>query len=873
MYEEQIPRLALYRPKDSGLEIGDDAHHVTIELPNYDDPVRVGPVGDDYIDLGLLESLASQPHDRIDLINDDVDLEDRPAIRGAFQPELSEILENVEVSSDGGVDSEDESDASDDGDDIAVDVDPHNPDEIRRWLGSQFRDLYGRDEQFVDVENGEKAAYNHTTKSPDEISGNYGIYATADDPVIIVDIDDYDEANDAGLEAIRSLPATYTERTPHGGEHHVYVVDTGDDDDREVADVLKDLIGISNPVASWGEIRVASQYGVGAGSQLNGCEKDWHDCSEDGEGSYELVSVPESGVAEISVDELIDAMQDDPKTAKKFEEDDEEDGGDVPDDVEMPDVATFDDRLEYARVVDDNLDQHIKRVASGSVNDRSEAEAKLATMLGSWMLGDEKAVSRALDDIGAPKWSEREDDSYRSSVLEKVSEFPEYNASPDEVYSDIEALEVWRYHAENEDDYSEPVPHRALRWVAVKHVGMDPDELAYDDEKGYYRFPSRGLYTAAVNAVEQEYGVDPNRDVESGNGSEMQDRIKRIDSPLAEYVRTHFDLDEDEDVPDYPIIEIGSTDRELHAIPKTVDSAKLLVVNPDDEIEAAEVVEHRRGEEGNDLATGGKRSSRATTLVKEAGGLDHDLHHDAGTAALSELITEIEKRDDNDDMFRPPVVRDLIERSREIKAWNAEDPTAAEWEIVVDAPNGSAPFDRGTFTLSVPEINGDFSGFENQYTGYFHEKVDIEIGEWEVLTDVWMQQAEQMETKVDSQQRAALDQFRTMMETELDVFAATEKGVEEYQKKDYGGLYVEDWKDNGEDVVLVGGVMVQSWKTEHYDAKMDLQGALLKEDIMASSPTEKQMHRTRLGTVWPIKAEKLAELDVKNPDDTDDVEV
>ena len=48
-------------------------------------------------------------------------------------------------------------------------------------------------ERFVQCHSGEKGTHNHTTLSPSDVSGVYGVYVTREDPLVWIDIDDYED--------------------------------------------------------------------------------------------------------------------------------------------------------------------------------------------------------------------------------------------------------------------------------------------------------------------------------------------------------------------------------------------------------------------------------------------------------------------------------------------------------------------------------------------------------------------------------------------------------------------------------------------------------------------------------------------------------
>ena len=122
-----------------------------------------------------------------------------------------------------------------------------------------------------------------------------------------VDVDDYDA--DAETDALDALPASLTVETPHTdgstGGHRFYRV-TGN-----VVAAMQEVADASNPSPSWGEVRVANQYVVGPGSQIDGCDKDWCDECDDPEGGYYRIA-DDREISSISANDLADVLRDDP---------------------------------------------------------------------------------------------------------------------------------------------------------------------------------------------------------------------------------------------------------------------------------------------------------------------------------------------------------------------------------------------------------------------------------------------------------------------------------------------------------------------------------------------------------------------------------
>jgi len=168
------------------------------------------------------------------------------------------------------------------------------------------------------------------------VGGNYGVYAG--NGLVDVDVDDYaDDADSDGLEAVNSLPETLTVESPHTdgekGGHRYYRVSTDKTvDEYDIDGVLARYIKDDGPTAtyraakndsvalgiaerfgkvnlgpSWGELRVCNQYVVGPGSELDSCDKDFHDCSEEGEGQYTIAN--DAPIAEIQLDDLIEVLR------------------------------------------------------------------------------------------------------------------------------------------------------------------------------------------------------------------------------------------------------------------------------------------------------------------------------------------------------------------------------------------------------------------------------------------------------------------------------------------------------------------------------------------------------------------------------------
>jgi len=281
-------------------------------------------------------------------------------------------------------------------------------------------------ERFIDVTDGEKGSVDHEQHEPTAVSGNYGIYANGGDALVILDIDDYGDVDDkSGLAALSDLPATFEQGSPHDGTHRFYRVEPSDDG-RLVAAALSDAFGANkgNLAPSWGEVRAHNQYVVGAGSQLDGCDKDWCDECAEPDGGYYVVQADRE-IATIEMDTLLDVLASDPVLSRGESDATSDSSTTQTQSPSPPDDVS--ERLEHAREQDDKLDRLMRGDYSDYNGDRSKAEYVLAFKLAFWLGDDKQTIASVLDHHArAEKWTERDDDSYRDSVLSAVDEQTEF---------------------------------------------------------------------------------------------------------------------------------------------------------------------------------------------------------------------------------------------------------------------------------------------------------------------------------------------------------------------------------------------------------------------------------------------------------------
>lgn len=290
-------------------------------------------------------------------------------------------------------------------------------------LAERFEESGIDPKRFIQCKEGSKKSVDHTQQPAEEIEGQYGIYANSTDNLAILDIDDYGAFEDSGgVAALAELPPTLEQRSAHDGTHRFYHVEPSPDG-RLVSAALKDVFDTDkgNLKPTWGEVRVANQYVVGAGSQLDGCDKDHCDnCEKPDGGWYTLESDRE--IATISSEQLIEVLRADDALEERAEQSEEPEA-----DVDAPEVdADEDEILAHALECDDKLNRLWSGDYSDYPEDRSAAESALAMKLAFWFQGDKSTVRRLMDRANTKKWADREDSSYRDSILSAVDAQTEY---------------------------------------------------------------------------------------------------------------------------------------------------------------------------------------------------------------------------------------------------------------------------------------------------------------------------------------------------------------------------------------------------------------------------------------------------------------
>lgn len=175
--------------------------------------------------------------------------------------------------------------------------------------------------RFVEVADGEKACYNHDTRydDPAAVPGqNYGVYSDESGTFVTLDVDDHKNIDDrAGLLALHALPPTLEVESAHGGTHKYYNVDLDDVEAATAGEFLKQEVtpassDSKNPEPSWGEVQAHNCFVVGAGSQLDGCNKEWCDeCATAEGGRYTIHH--DQAIETVAAADLAEVLRADPE--------------------------------------------------------------------------------------------------------------------------------------------------------------------------------------------------------------------------------------------------------------------------------------------------------------------------------------------------------------------------------------------------------------------------------------------------------------------------------------------------------------------------------------------------------------------------------
>ncbi|WP_158853811.1 phage/plasmid primase, P4 family [Halorhabdus sp. CUG00001] len=381
----------------------------------------------------------------------------------------------------------------------------------RETLARRLTDVGLIEDRLIPVADGSKASeVRHNDASTREssfasLSGNYGVYAGAnpasDRWLIDVDIDDYaDDADSDALEAVTSLPETFTVASPHtdgdtGGHRYYYI------DGKDVHKSIETVAGAKNPGPSWGEIRVHNQYVVGPGSQLDECDKEWCDeCKKPNGGHYEIAN--DAPIAELTLPELFKVIR-----ADESDENTPQNADPVDTDRDTP---TTDGDDSQARAVAEHY-QNIKDYLLYGSDDRSEMDFHVCCRMIEHGVGESEAYRLLANnprtkvdstDASSDYWQRTWDKAKRKVGNDADSEsLPTTDGgtvadtqATDAPQTDTDSLSwdaVYRnYAGASEADERKPARFKATELLSESHHWANLEEndvlYAYDSDRGIY---------------------------------------------------------------------------------------------------------------------------------------------------------------------------------------------------------------------------------------------------------------------------------------------------------------------------------------------------------------------------------------------------
>jgi hypothetical protein len=260
---------------------------------------------------------------------------------------------------------------------------------------------------YIDIEAGTKrSAVDHTkpeNQYPIEALGRtYGVMPV--DRLGFIDIDT--DTPPEPVDRLINEHPTFTVKSPHGGEHHYYLIDGA----------------LSNSTEQWGELRTDRQYVVGAGSTIDHAHCD--ECGHSGEGQYRVTD--DRPIATIDASDL-EPITDRSETTEARATDARE--TDLTGDHGDHRIARRITKAKDSKHGERFTALYEGRYRDAGYSDRSDAEAELVMRLAFWLQQNRSDVRAAMnracqehpraDVNGARKWLVR-DGEYRNSTLELV---------------------------------------------------------------------------------------------------------------------------------------------------------------------------------------------------------------------------------------------------------------------------------------------------------------------------------------------------------------------------------------------------------------------------------------------------------------------
>lgn len=282
------------------------------------------------------------------------------------------------------------------------------------------------EQRFVSVKDGGKMCTDHDTRydDPHDVPGtNYGIYSDEGDQLVVLDVDVHkegsDEIADEPVGRLNHLGMSFTIQSPHTdadgpGGHRFFRLEG----DETPAELFKRVFGKKNPVPSWGEVISKNKYVVGAGSQLDGCDKEWCDECVDADGGRYVVK-HDAPIRSVKPETLVEVLNADPDLERCDTDSDvtgyESASPSAPDSIncECGGQAYFTSTTEREQMVEDAKLDGLKSVDYYGCPD----------------CGRMAAITNFDNETKPPSWQPQGKDTVREDLIERYGEIPSDGSS------------------------------------------------------------------------------------------------------------------------------------------------------------------------------------------------------------------------------------------------------------------------------------------------------------------------------------------------------------------------------------------------------------------------------------------------------------
>jgi hypothetical protein len=290
----------------------------------------------------------------------------------------------------------------------------------------------------------------------------------------------------------------------------------------------------------------------------------------------------------------------------------------------------------------------------------------------------------------------------------------------------------------------------------------------------------------------------------------------------------------------YPVYDIADA-VELHLIPLSGQDIRVAV-------EQNGQREYTEKQDRGFWENPAKRGHIAGRIAGELTGVSETQLREGVKSALNQASIDAEEQDDWDDRMRSPGERELRDRTLAVVCYPAAD--SAEYVVTMEPSADSPATEPKELTFDEGDIlDQSAATFRSAHVAQFHTKAELDAGEWEGLTDYWLEIQDVRERDADHETEAAVEKFIDWVRT-MKVWA-DEDGFAWHNRN---GLFREDYHD-GQDAVLVPGQKVIDWQQREDADDVNLSRALRERDVLLDAP-QRELAGGDRRRAWPVNADK-----------------